>query len=122
MHQTGLARLESGTRGIRLDEAVALAQLLGIDLGVIGAPDRVPTAAELRRAARDLQEAQSLLYAADLRRLDAKTWHEQAQAKHDSAVARLHALSAAWAAAISAGTADPDEVAKYERWEAEANG
>jgi ferric-dicitrate binding protein FerR (iron transport regulator) len=41
------------------------------------------------------------------------------QARYSRDVARLHALSAAWSAAIANGTADPEEVAKFDRWEEE---
>jgi transcriptional regulator with XRE-family HTH domain len=36
LHQTGLARLELGKRPIRLDEAVALCEVLGLDLSQYG--------------------------------------------------------------------------------------
>lgn len=34
IHQTGLHRMETGDRGVRLNEAVAIAKLLGLDLRI----------------------------------------------------------------------------------------
>jgi transcriptional regulator with XRE-family HTH domain len=70
-HQTGITRIEKSARGVRLNEAVALARVLGIDLGTFDLDD----------SERDEMTERGLVVAIEQAR--------KAREEHDNAVYRL---------------------------------
>jgi len=74
VHQTAIARLERGERAIRFNEAAALAELLGIDLGMysvnwhyepISAADYEPTVAKVQELGEALDTTKAELWKLD---------------------------------------------------------
>jgi transcriptional regulator with XRE-family HTH domain len=72
--QQTIARIETGKRTLRLDEAEAIARALGVDL-----PDMIGNPVEVRNARKQLKEAQEQLGKLSEARFDAEVALEHAE-------------------------------------------